>query len=250
MVPFCSKMVPRIENYDFLANVKMSGAYISSGIIGALEDEDNTFTLYQQDGDSFAHSFIDLDDDTFAVTSLQDIKKDMKDGDAIKIYYVVDEKGYMHVVDYCSTAVDYTFNEEDTKGEVVFDKEYAWGEDCHITYKIAYTKADKSYFYNIEALAKDYDSANAASFWYLLVFAQSDVNFLLDVKVQDTGEGFQMLKSGSLENALWIDKNGDVLNKSPSWFNVSDVTDPLTKAMTDVVKIDEQFEKDYGYDFK
>ena len=235
--------------YDVVAKIKKPGAYMSSGIIQGLDDGCEYFSLYQKDGDKFEFALIYFEEDPLTVSSLEDIKKDMKDGDAIKIYYVVDEKGTMHVIDYHSTTVNYTYNPDELKAETVFEKEYAWGDDCSITYKVLYNY-DKTYHYNIEAVAKDYDSANAASFWYLLVFAENDASFALTVKIKDSKEGYMMLRSGSLQNELWWDKNGDVIIHSPSWFNVSGTTDPVAKAMIDIIDIDNLFEEDYGYDFK
>lgn len=234
--------------YDVLAKIKKPGAYMSSGIIQGIDGREY-FSLYQKDGDKFESTLIYFEEDPLSVSSLQDIKKDMKDGDAIKIYFVVDEKGRMHVIDYHSTTVNYTYNPEELKAETVFEKKYAWGDDCSIRYKVMYNY-DKTYHYDIEAVAKDYDSANAACFWYLLVFAENDAGFTLTVKLKDSKEGFMMIRSGSLENALWWDKTGEVIIKSPNWFNVSETTDPIAIAMIDVIDIDNLFEEDYGYDFK
>lgn len=235
--------------YDVLAKIKKPGAYMSSGIIQGLDEGGEYFSLYQKDGDTFKNALIYFEEDLFTVSSLQDIKDKMKDGDAIKIYFVVDEKGAMHVIDYHSTSVNYTYNPDELKAETVFEKKYAWGDDCYVIYKVLYNY-DKTYYYDIDVLAKDYDSANAASYWYLLVFAENDAGFVLRVKIKDSNEGFMMLRSGSLENALWWDKTGEVIIKSPSWFNVSETTDPVAIAMLDVIDIDNLFEEDYGYDFK
>lgn len=236
--------------YDVLAKVKKPGAYISSGIIDSLDDGDDTFTLYQKDGDKFVYSFIHLEEDPLSVSSLQDIKKEMKDGDAIKLYFIVDEKGFMHIIDYSTTTLSYTYNKEDSTAQVLFEKKYDWGDSGYISYTVLYQKAENRYSYRINALADDYDSVNAAAMWYITTLFNKRI-FAIQINIVDSNEGVLLmsLKEGEADS-MWYDKSRNASFDAPSWFNITETTDSITKAMIEVIEIDNQFEEDYGYDFK
>ena len=231
--------------YDGLTKVKVPGAYISEGIIDSLDDGDDTFTLYQKKGDVLVYSFIHIDDDALCITPLQNIKK-MKDGDAIKLYYVIDENKNMYVIDYCKTSVDYTYNKEDSVAQTVFEKTYDWSDGCSATYKVTYTESNKKNTIYVDTICTNHDTAKAALMIYINKLEESGMEYLFTMKIPSTNEGYTRMKLGKLSDQFWYDTNGEVSTDIPTWFSDTEISDECTLATMDILEIDKQFEGDYG----
>ncbi len=231
---------------------KVPGFYRCDGMV----DDNNTtsITLYQKDGDYYSSSAVDFNNGDNCVIPMEDIEK-IKNGKGVRIYFVIDENKKQNIIYFRSIplfwdddlAVVKNKNEklEHPNYEIVFEKAYEWG-DGNITYKVAKVDTTKTYTYNINVLAKNYDSANAAAMWYLLRFNEGG-EIILSVKMIGSQESFLFFQTPKLKNPAWTDKNGKALATAPDWFNVTDATDEITKAMIDIIDIDSAFENEFGY---
>ncbi len=228
---------------DISTGTRKPGAYRSDGMVKGTDD-DSLFWLYQKDGELFVDSYVHYSDGKNCVIPITDFK-DYKDGDAVRIYFVMDKRKQCKIMYFRKILLSWDLNLEDTTAQQVFEKTYNINEKETINYSVFYTKSSNSYQYNITATLEDYDKLNAATLWYILRFVDSG-EFYFTASLINSKESVFAYRTGTMQDMGWTDKSGNVIDE-PSWFNVDDVIDSITMATVEIVNTDKLFENDFGY---
>ncbi|WP_022764032.1 hypothetical protein [Butyrivibrio sp. XPD2006] len=206
---------------------KTPGAYYSIGIIDSSEFTDTKAScyLYQKDNNSFERTFVhSSNDDDYLIIPYSDFK-DLKDGDSIKLYFIVNEKGIDHLV-YCEKCkIDYKLDLEETQSEQIYQNDFDYDGIGTVTFEVNYTKATDSYQFtcNVKTGSRNQLTASALYLYTLFSSEPRIDTYIIAVESSETNEQFGFMQLDSFAQKYWKDANGNLVTDAPDWFNIDNV---------------------------
>lgn len=234
------------EVADVTKGTKKPGAYYSDGILDGLDDK-SLFHLYQKDGNYLTYSYVHYSDGDNCIIPITDFQK-MKDGDAVRIYFVIDERKQCNIIYFRSTYVDYTLNKDDTKPQLVFEKEYHWEDIGTIAFKVYFTEATGETTVRVGTIANDYKAMTVSIIYFLNAYENVSYGYSVNTTHSETNEEMDFHYYGTIKGYYWKDKLGNLnIEGYPSWYKTNGLGDDA-KGAEYWLQIDEiynEFQTDY-----
>ena len=242
---YISNCVDSKANKDgYYACNKTPGTYKSKGVVET--DYETIFTFIEKKDDGFASNIIYSDySDNNSETLLKTLTKTYNNGDAVSIYYVIDEDCDFHLLGFEDATVSYSY--EEAKAGSIDYYEIA-SETCNsldygsIDFKLIQFKEDKSYKYIANAVLDSTDNAEAVFGWMIMIFYDYDF-YEITLSIKDTDMKMIYIVAPSSSYAYSYEEDGTRTSGYPSWFDMDYATSD--EGRDNIFMVSETFRVDY-----
>ncbi len=220
---------------------KKTGSYKSTGIIDHVAAGDNivTISLIQKEGDTYYSSVIN---ESFMGKPIEPLLDNFNEGDAVTVYFVIDEDGYDVPLCYDEAEVDFSLDdyEKETAPDVLVEKTYDWDDSGTIKLKLTKNKTTGDLGVSCEAEVNSLEKAAIGVLFFFYVFEQDNTPFGISMKVNNSKASYHLIgKDGEIQVAFGYEEDGTYA-EPPSWIlNTEDTNildDSISKELKDIVR--------------
>lgn len=227
--------------YSEAFDEEKTGSYKSTGIIDSFYAGEtiNTLSFIQKKGDTYYSSLIN---ESFWDEPIESFLNKYDEGDAITVYFVIDEDGHAVPLCYNKARVDFSLDdyENETAPDVLVEKTYDWDDSGTIKLKLTKNKTTGDLGVSCEAEANSLEKAAIGVLFFFYVFEHDDTPFAISMKVNNSKASYHLIgKDGEIQVAFGYEEDGTYA-EPPSWIlNTEDTNildDSISKELKDIVR--------------
>ena len=204
--------------YSEEKNKGKTGSYKSTGIVNHISSGDKivTIELIQKADDTYYSSLIN---ESFWGEPIESILNKYDEGDAVTVYFVIDEDGHDVPLCYDKANVDFllTDYENEASDDIVAKKTYEWGSNGEVTLAVFEDKqtGERSVWASIEGNTEV--DALGAYYYYLVNFEKVDADVTILASVPSGKQFISYIRNDGRETIMGTERDGSTTFSTPQW---------------------------------